>query len=136
MAERFVMGKDPGSLPLAGHAISLLFRPLEFMRTLPSIGDLVKVQLGPREVYVPCHPALLRQILKEARAFDKGGPMYERTREVIGNGLATSSWDIHRQQRPLMQPSFNHDHISHYAELMADEVNALMSTWRSGDIID
>ncbi len=116
--------------------MALRFRPLEFLRTLPSFGDLVQVQIGPSKCYVPCHPALFRQILKDARVYDKGGLLYDRAREVGGNGLVTCRWDDHRQQRPLMQPSFNHEHIGHYAEVMADEINALTSTWRSGDIID
>jgi cytochrome P450 len=136
MSEQFVMGAAPGSLPLAGHVIPLLFRPLEFLRTLPSFGDLVKVQMGTGEAYVPCHPTLFRQVLKNAHIYDKGGPFYERGREAVGNGLATCRWDDHRQQRPLMQPSFDHRNISFYAELMVDEVNALTSTWRSGQIID
>lgn len=136
MSEQLVMGTAPGSLPLAGHVVSLRFRPLEFLRTLPSSGDLVKLQMGPRDVYVPCNPALFRQVLKDAQVYDKGGPLYDRLREVGGNGLVTCRWDDNRRLRPLMQPSFNHQHISRYAELIADEVNALTSTWRSGDIID
>lgn len=130
------MAEAPRSLPLAGHAISLLFRPLEFLRALPSHGDLVKVKAGPREVYVPCHHTVLRQVLKEAQVYDKGGLFYDRGRETVGNSLVTCRWDDHRRQRPLMQPSFDHGHISHYADLMADEVNAMTSGWRSGDVID
>ncbi|SNR59519.1 pentalenene oxygenase [Actinomadura mexicana] len=131
-----MIGTAPGNLPLAGHALSLLFRPLEFLRTLPSFGDLVKIRMGLREVYVPCRPDLFRQILRDARTYDKGGPFYDRLREIGGNGLVTSRWDVNRRRRPLMQPSFDHEHINRYAELMADEVNALTRTWRSGETID
>lgn len=92
--------------------------------------------MGTSEVYVPCHPALFRQVLKSAHIYDKGGPFYERGREAVGNGLATCRWADHRHQRPLMQPSFDHRHISYYAELMTDEVDALMRTWQSGQVID
>lgn len=130
------MGTAPRSLPLAGHAIPLLFRPLEFLRTLPSSGDIVILRAGPSKVYVPCHPDLFRQVLKEAWVYDKGGLTYDRGREFFGNGLASSRWNDHREQRRLMQPSFDHKHISRYVELMAHEVNTLTSTWRSGDVID
>lgn len=130
------MGEAPGSLPLAGHIAPLLFRPLEFLRTLPSYGDLVKVRTGPREIYVPCQRALFRQILRDAKTYDKGGLFYERGREAVGNSLVTCRWDDHRVQRPLMQPSFDHRHISQYVGIMADEVNALTRTWRSGDVVD
>src|SRR5262249_56093772 len=131
MSEQLVMGEAPGSLPLAGHIVPLLFRPLEFLRTLPSYGDLVKVRTGLREVEVPWHRAVFWQILKDAQVYDKGGLFYDRGREAIGNSLVTCRWDDHRQQRPLMQPSFDHRHISYYTEIMADEVNALTSTWRA-----
>jgi cytochrome P450 len=136
MSEQCVIGTAPGSLPLAGHVMSLLFRPLEFLKTLPSLGDLAKIKIGLSEVYVPCNPALFRQILKNPEVCDKGGLLYERAREVGGNGLVTARWVDHQQQRPLLQPSFDHGHISHYAQVMADEVNALVRTWRPGEVID
>jgi pentalenene oxygenase len=136
MAEQFVMAEVPGRLPLAGHAMPLLFRPLEFLRALPSFGDLVRLQAGPREVFVPCHRTLFRQVLKEARDYDKGGLFYDRGRETVGNSLVTCRWDDHQRQRPLMQPSFDHGHISRYAGLIADEVDAMTRTWRPGDVVE
>ncbi|WP_162793743.1 cytochrome P450 [Streptomyces paludis] len=130
------MRTAPRSLPLAGHAVPLLTRPLEFLKTLPAFGSLVRIRIGPGDAYVPCEPALFRQILKDPRVHDKGGLFYERGREAVGNGLVTCRWDDHRRQRPLMQPSFDHRHINHYAGLMADEIAALMRTWRSGDVVD
>lgn len=130
------MSTAPGKLPLAGHALTFMFRPLEFLKKLPSTGDIVKLKLGSGEVYVPCNITLFRQVLKEAQIFDKGGVFYDRGRETVGNSLVTCNWDDHQQQRPLMQPSFDHKHISSYAQLIADEVNAMTSTWRPGDVVD
>ncbi|MFE6914279.1 cytochrome P450 [Streptomyces rubiginosohelvolus] len=136
MPELPAIRKAPRSLPLAGHAVPLLVQPLEFLKSLPALGGLVRVRMGPDDAYVPCDPALFRQILKDTRLYDKGGLFYDRGREAVGNGLVTSRWADHRRQRPLMQPSFNHRHLGHYAELMADETEVLMRSWRSGEIVD
>ena len=37
-----------------------------------------------------CHPGLARQVLTDFRAFDRTGPVYERIRSAMGNGLASA----------------------------------------------
>jgi Cytochrome P450 len=77
----------PRGFPLLGHTIPLLRDPLAFLLSLPAYGDLVKVRLGPLAVLMVCDPELTHQVMVEDKTFDKGGPMYERFREVIGDDL-------------------------------------------------
>ncbi|MER5638604.1 cytochrome P450 [Kitasatospora sp. NPDC002227] len=126
----------PGGLPLIGHALLMGRRPLEFLASLPAHGDLVELRLGPGRAYLPCHPDLIQQVLVNARVFDTGGPVKEKARPILGNGLITSDWADHRRQRRLVQPAFHPTRIAGYAEVMSEECEAQSRTWESGRPVD
>ncbi|MFJ8624833.1 cytochrome P450 [Kitasatospora sp. NPDC093550] len=133
---RFTAATAPGGLPLLGHAPAFLRRPLAFVAGLPAHGDLVRVRLGPLDAYVVCHPELVRRLLTEDRAYDKGGIVLDKAREVFGNGLATCPAADHRRQRRLLQPAFHRDRMPGYAAMMAEEIAGATAAWRDGDTVD
>jgi pentalenene oxygenase len=133
-APRF--GRAPGAWPLLGHVVALQRRPLALLDSLPAHGDLVEIRLGPRSAYVVCHPALARQVLTDLRGFDRTGPVYERVRTAMGNGLASAAYRDHRRQRLIMQPAFRHEHLRGYVTVMRQEITAVMATWHDGDRVD
>ncbi|MFJ9036257.1 cytochrome P450 [Streptomyces sp. NPDC102406] len=126
----------PHRLPLVGHALSLARRPLEFLAGLPALGDLVELRLGSKPTYLPCHPELVQQVLVNARVYDTGGPVKEKARPILGNGLITSDWADHRRQRRMVQPAFHTARIATYAEVMEKECAAHAETWRAGRPVD
>ncbi|MED7950623.1 cytochrome P450 [Streptomyces sp. BE303] len=128
--------RAPGALPLLGHAWQLQRRPLAFLRSLPRHGDLVEIGLGPRRAYAVCHPDLVRQVLTDARTFDKGGPIYDKLRQLLGNGLGTSAREPHRRQRRMIQPVFHAERIREYVPAIRDEVVAATAGWSDGQVID
>lgn len=132
----YTVGLAPGGLPLLGHVLPLRRRPLEFLRSLPARGDLVELRLGPRRAYLACHPDLAMQVLLESRTFDKGGPLFEKARLLVGNGLVSSEWRSHREQRRLVQPSFHPARMPGYAALMCQEIEGELASWRPGQAVD
>lgn len=136
MATHFVTGAAPGALPLVGHALPLMRRPVEFLDSLPAHGDLVEIRIGPTRAYVPCHPELLRQVLMEDRVFDKGGALFDRLRDIVGNGLGSCPHRDHRRQRRLLQPAFHRARLQQYAEVMEQESTALTESWREDQVVD
>lgn len=64
------VGHAPGRLPLLGHAVPLRRRPLEFLTSLNSVGDLVELQLGHRSAYMVTHPRLIHQVLADPVLYD------------------------------------------------------------------
>ncbi|MFF4349826.1 cytochrome P450 [Streptomyces sp. NPDC001530] len=129
-------GTAPGGLPLLGHAIPLLRRPLQFLTSLPAHGDLVEVRLGPLRAYLVCRPELVQQVLLDPRTFDKGGPLFDAARLLVGNGLVTSGWAEHRIQRRLVQPAFHTGRMASYARVMCEEVDAVLSAWEADRAVD
>jgi pentalenene oxygenase len=126
----------PGALPLLGHAIALLRDPLAFLRSLPDHGDLVQIRLGPLAAVMVCDPELTRRVLLDDRTYDKGGPIFDRTREVVGNALGTCLHSQHRRQRRLTQPAFHPARLPDYAQNMLAQFAIVTSGWRDGQILD
>ncbi|MEU6709621.1 cytochrome P450 [Streptomyces wuyuanensis] len=122
----------PGRLPFLGHSWILRHHPLEFMTSLQRSGDVSKIYLGSRQVYVLNHPDLIRRVLvTDAHSFDKGA-LFDQLRGYVGSGLLTSSGSFHRKQRRLMQSAFNREQIAVYAETMERIAAERADSWQDG----
>ncbi|MFD0413755.1 cytochrome P450 [Streptomyces sp. NPDC127108] len=127
----------PRALPLVGHLIPLTRNPLGFLNSLPAHGELVRIQLGPFPLVVICDPELTRHALIDDRVFDKGGPIFDRVREVVGDhGLASCPYSAHRRLRRLAQPAFHPARLPGYAQAMSACIGEATASWRSGQVLD
>ncbi|MDT3396011.1 cytochrome P450 [Streptomyces sp. B1866] len=126
----------PSALPLLGHALPLIRTPLAFVRSLPAHGELVRIRLGPLAVMVICDLDLTRQALLDDRVFDKGGPLFDRMREVLGDGLATCPHGEHRRLRRLAQPAFHSARLPGYAQAMTARIDEVIGSWHAGQTLD
>ncbi|MCT2593168.1 cytochrome P450 [Streptomyces sp. N2-109] len=124
------------SLPFLGHALPLLRDPLAFLSSLPAYGGLVRLRLGPLSLVMVCDPGLTRQVLLDDRTYDMGGPIMDRARKLVGDGLGTCPRSRHRRQRRLCQPAFHLDRMPAYGAVMADSCNAASTSWQHGQEID
>ncbi|MEV4124003.1 cytochrome P450 [Nocardia sp. NPDC049707] len=125
----------PDAVPLLGHGLRFLTDPIGFLSTLPRHGRLNRVQLGPLPVVVVCDPELARVVLLDDRTFDRGGPLYDRSREVAGDGIGTCPHSRHRRQRRLSQPAFQPGRLPGYAEAMIDSIEDVVGSWQDGQRI-
>jgi cytochrome P450 len=126
----------PGALPVLGHALSLLRDPFGFLARLPDYGDLVLIRVGPSAAVVVCDPELTRQVLLDDRTFDKGGPLFDRYREALGDEIVTCPYSDHRRQRRLLQPVFHPARLTGYARVMTRQIGEVTGSWRDGGVID
>ncbi|MGP4052984.1 cytochrome P450 [Streptomyces sp. 2A115] len=126
----------PGALPLLGHVPRFARNPLDFLASLSTHGDLVRIKLGPHTAYAVCHPTLVHELLVADRTFDKGGPVYDKLREFGGNGLGTCPAAEHRRQRRMIQPVFHRDRMPDHAQVMCQEIAALTTPWHHGQTLD
>ncbi|GHC46421.1 cytochrome P450 [Streptomyces flavofungini] len=127
----------PKARPLVGHLVPLLRNPLEFLNSLPAHGDLVRIRLGPFTLVAICDPELTRRALVDDRVFDKGGPIFDRVREVVGDdGLASCPYSAHRRLRRLAQPAFHPARFPDYAKAMSPCIEDVADSWRAGQVLD
>ncbi|MEE1768303.1 cytochrome P450 [Streptomyces sp. JV185] len=115
----------PHAWPLIGHLAPLGRDPLAFLKSLPAHGALVHVHMGPVPLVVLYDPELTRQALVDDRVFDKGGPVFDRFRNVLGDGLSSCPHHAHRRLRRLAQPAFHPDRLPHYAQTMITCIEAV-----------
>lgn len=126
----------PGALPALGHAVALKRDPLAFLKTLPAHGEVVRIRIGPKSLVVVCDADLTQQVLRDDRTFDKGGPLAERGREVIGNSLVNCPHADHRRMRRQFQPHFHPDRLRGYAPAMTAHIRELTDSWQHGQTLD
>ncbi|MFG2693223.1 cytochrome P450 [Kitasatospora sp. NPDC048407] len=122
----------PGRLPLLGHLVPLLTRPLPFLQSLADHGPVVRIHLWHRPVHVLTDPELVHRLLVKDAAKTEKGFVFDKARGLLGNGLFTSEGAFHLRQRRLVQPAFHRDSIRRYATLAARAAAAAVSRWEPG----
>jgi cytochrome P450 len=125
----------PGRLPGLGHMLQLATRPIEFMGSLRSVGDLAWIYLGRQPVLSVNTPELIhRMVVTEGRKYDQG-KYFDKIRDTFGNGLPVSNGEFHHRQRRLIQPAFHHQRITGYLDTMAESATAMAESWRPGEVV-
>ncbi|MGK5632403.1 cytochrome P450 [Streptomyces sp. URMC 123] len=125
----------PGRLPLLGHTLALWRRPLRFLESLHTRGDIVRVDLGTRPVYFVTSPEQVREVMVvRARSFDRGRHA-DRVRQLFGNGLATSDGAFHQRQRRLVQPAFHRARVADWTGVMERRAREMVDSWRPGQVV-
>ncbi|MEV5510672.1 cytochrome P450 [Streptomyces orinoci] len=126
----------PSAWPLVGHLPRFARDPLGFLRSLPAQGEVVRIRLGGRQVFVPCGPEAACRALADGHTFDRTGPLFDRIRAEMGNGLATCPQAEHHRQRLLLRPAFQRERLERYRTVMEEESAALADRWCHGQVID
>jgi cytochrome P450 len=118
------------SLPVVGHLLALGADRLGFLtRQAREQGDVARLRLGPYRAYLLSHPDQVRQVLiTHADRFRKG-PILQRARVVLGDGLLTAEGETHRRHRALVQPAFHSKRITGYADTMIARAVETADRW-------
>ena len=82
------------------------------------------------------HPDDIETVLvRRAANFHKSRD-YSALEFILGNGLLTNDGPSWQRQRQLIQPTFRHENISAYAQIMASSAAAHLSRWRDQQTCD
>lgn len=107
-----------------------------FRRVARDYGNLAMFRLGPVRLALLNHPNLVREVLVTHDDWFHKGRGVEELKRILGEGLLTSEGDLHRRQRRLIQPIFNHDRIAGYGGDMVALAAQARERWRDGDKLD
>jgi len=138
----FTLVDVPGAVPLLGHLGAFRQRPLESLSAWwRQYGDALRFRLGPKTFYLFSHPDLAEDILvKQSDCFVK---VYNPRRPhglalVLGNGLVTSSGEVWKRHRRIIQPIFHRSRMAAMADRMAQVGEQRVGAWkdREGGTID
>jgi cytochrome P450 len=103
-------------------------------------GDLVHLKAGPHHGFLLTDPADIKHVLQDnARNYHKS-PLFERLRDVVGNGLLTSEDSFWLRQRRLAQPAFHRQRLITMADAMVACTEQMLDRWdhvaTRGDTVD
>jgi len=138
----FTLVDVPGAVPLLGHLGAFKKQPLEMLSAWwRRHGDAIRFRLGPKTLHLFSHPDLAEEILvQQADRFVK---VYDPQRPtglalVLGNGLVTSSGEIWKRHRRIIQPIFHRSRMAAMADRMAQVGEQRVATWENhaGRMID
>ena len=96
-------------------------------------GDVVRIAIGPKAMYLVNHPDLAKHVLADNAANYHKGIGLQEARRALGDGLLTSDGDTWRKQRRTIQPVFQPKRISRQAAVVASEVDALVQRLAAHD---
>src|SRR5947199_1903098 len=99
-------------------------------------GDVVRVRLGPRSLYLVSHPDLIEEVLQRRNSNFRKHYALRMNRLLLGNGLLSSDGDFWLRQRRLVQPAFQRDRIAGYSGLMVDYTERMLEHWHDGEVRD
>ncbi|MYW94151.1 cytochrome P450 [Amycolatopsis rubida] len=89
-------------------------------------GDLVRIAIGPKTLYLVNHPDLAKHVLADNAANYHKGIGLREARQALGDGLLTSDGETWHRQRRTIQPAFQPKRIARQAGLVASEAAGLV----------
>jgi cytochrome P450 len=138
----FTLVDVPGGAPLFGHLKTFKRAPLETMSGWwRRHGDALRFRLGPKTLHLFSHPDLAEEILVQQS--DRFVKVYDPQRPVglalvLGNGLVTSSGEVWKRHRRIIQPVFHRSRMAAMADRMAQVGEQRIAGWasREGQPVD
>ncbi|SDX61920.1 Cytochrome P450 [Amycolatopsis xylanica] len=104
---------------------------LALMTESAAYGDVVRIAIGPKSLYLVNHPDQAKHVLADNAANYHKGIGLREARAALGDGLLTSDGETWKRQRRTLQPVFQPKRIARQAEIVAAEVGALADRLRS-----
>ncbi len=128
----------PGGVPVLGSSRRYAEDPFSFMTACAdAYGDLVRLELGPREVYMLTNPRDIERVLvSEAAKYRKADLGDDAIDDLLGEGLLMSEGATWKNQRDLASPAFHARRIAGLGEMMTGHVTDTTDDWNDGDRID
>jgi cyclooctat-9-en-7-ol 5-monooxygenase len=126
----------PGRVPLLGHAPKMKSRAGELFASLQNGATVSLIQVGRETMYVVNDPTLIREVLRDAETYVRGGPITQRFRAMFGNGLGISEGAFHRRQRAIIQPAFHRRRVADLVDTMSATATDTTGPWVDGARVD
>ena len=109
--------------------------PLDVLMRAQQAGDVVRIRLGPRHVYIVNHPAYIQHILQDHhRNFTKDTRVMELLKYASGENIFTGEGEFWLQRRRLMQPMFHRKLIESFGDVMTQTANEMLAEWETAPL--
>jgi cytochrome P450 len=130
-------GRGPRSAPLVGDLRPFVRDRLGFLTRLArEQGDVATFRIGPYRNWLLSHPDHVRAILVSHASRVRKGPILQRARLVLGDGLLTAEGERHRHDRRVLQHAFHPRRVAGYAATMVARTAAATGRWEPEQPLD
>lgn len=137
MSNRPILPPGPRNSFPAQQFLAFRRSPTNFlMRVAREYGDISHFRLGRRGLYFLNHPDHVKDVLVTRQDNFRKGLALQRAKFLFGEGLLTSEGEQHRRQRRLIQPAFQRQRISTYAEMIVRHAAQTRASWEDGREFD
>lgn len=124
----------PNGIPLLGNTLQFGRHTFDFLQQCrEEYGDVVYFEVLGQPFYQLNDPDDIHHVLVDNNVnYTKGSFLTKQFGEFLGKGLLLNEGDDWRRQRHLVQPAFDPDRISMYAEMMTARTEQLLDSWQPG----
>jgi cytochrome P450 len=123
--------------PLVGNALQFRRDRLGFLaQAARDHGDAVRFRIGPVQVVLLSHPDAVRDVLTVRQSAFRKGPVLQRAKAVLGEGLLTSEGAEHLRDRRMLQAAFHKGMVGGYADTMLEIADGVVRTWQPDRPLD
>jgi len=124
------LAPTPPAHGLLGHLRERRDDPLGlYLGSQRALGDVVRYRMAYLRVHQLTHPDHVRHVLTAPGDAYGKGDTWDRTKPLIGQGLATAEGELWRRQRRIAQPSFTHDRLESLAATMTACTQVVLDRW-------
>ncbi len=99
-------------------------------------GPAVRFPVGPLWFYLFSDPDLVQEVLVGSAEDMALGRMHGAVGRITGDGLFSSTGDLHRRQRRIVQPAFHRSSIRTYVDHIDARTEAMLDTWEHAGRVD
>ncbi len=118
-----------------GNTFAYLRDPIGFLsKSVREHGDIVNLRLGNLTTYLLVNPEHMEYVLKSHADHFMKDKLTRWLIPLVGQGLLTSEGEFWRRQRRLAQPAFQRVQIERYAEVMVEDTQRMLESWRQGQV--
>ena len=145
--ERRLLRQTQGRTPpgpsghlLLGNVPAFRRDPLAFLiGAVRDWGDVVALRIGRQHAYLIWRPQDVQHVLQnDGSRYSKNAASLGRLSAVLGRGLVTSTGELWRRQRHIVQPAFQPKGgaLLSLGPVVTNAVTELMAQWRPGAFVD
>ncbi len=128
----------PRGLPFLGVAMQLLDDPFTLIeKATIEYGGIVRLRIPGQRAFLLSDPDLVKFAFVETeRAITKPPPLIHRVDLALGKGLVTSTGDLWRRNRRIVNPVFTRERLAALEPLIHQTAQATIDRWRDLTVLD
>ncbi|WP_435345975.1 cytochrome P450 [Haloarchaeobius sp. HRN-SO-5] len=136
-AEGTTSPPTPDGVPFLGNGLAFSRNPVGAIEEWASLGDIVRLEIPGRTMYLVTGPGPIEQILvADHETFTISPAQRETFRGIEDHAVTTTTGERWERLRRALRPAFTRDAIQRYADRIVETTTTYVDEWEDGERID